>query len=1020
MNILHHRQVHPARRSRALLWRGLAALILVIGGSAAAVAARQAAPVPTGSALATYGAPTQAGAGGAAIVAGPDSPTSFNATLPNGRRITPAGSSVQVGENPLNSVLTPDGQFLFVSNDDERNTGARNTATGANGLPISQAAVNGAGKTPGGYTLAVVRTADMQVVTSTLVPRNPRPNPGVRTPGPSQSDNTAALFLGLAVKANPAGGYTLYAAGGPSDVVYVYAVDATGMLSQAQMINVPVPNDPSKPNYGMAAPAGLTLSPDGARLYVVNNNGNNVVTIDTASNTVVGAPIPVGFFPYSSVLSPDGTKLYVSNWGVSDRSFNSAYMASQVMTTTPVTGTLFGTGSPNIGGVPGNLFANPVTDALRSSSISVINLSTSGISSTVPLGRPIDGINVVGGTHPSAMAVVQSKGRRALYVTNANEDALAIVDTNNDQLVTKVFLPSPISGLKSGQVPGLYPNALAVSRDNKRLFVAEAGLNSVAVYNVSKPFNPVFVGRIPTGWYPSGVTISPDGATLYVTNAKGLGSDYGFKGAVPGSPDVNLLFGTVQRIDLSGLDLKGSTAQVIANTFQPLAPNNAVLTTLQQNIQHVIFILRENKSYDTYLGNDAVLNGRGANGVGVITPTGATASTNYAVYDPFVPNTKKLAETFAVGDNVYADSQESNAGHSFALAGTSTDYQQKTLLSRFARPLINIKNEDPEDSPLLGYIFNHAARNNISYRNYGDMVRISGYDDGGNPNPCADDPYDACSSGTFTYTNVTSPTVGLGGLYAENLPALLALGNNHTDTNYPGWNLRISDARRAQEFIKDYGALIAQGQAPRFTFLWLPDDHTGGGLNPQFEVADNDAALGQIVQFISNSAIYSSTALFVTEDDAQGSPDHVSAHRTYTMVISPYAKRGAVIHRLSSTVSIPKTIEEMLGMPPMNMGDLLANDLLDYFTTTPDYTPYTALPSAKPALSRAETMRIAGLTRYLDMTSYDRDNVRLGQLNTLFFQSQRLAGQRLHMTAAAYDKAQAALYHRARAIVGLR
>jgi len=754
-------------------------------------------------------------------------------------------------------------------------------------------------------------------------------------------------------------------------------------------------------------PFAVAVTPDGTRAYVticradLCNDPGSVLVINTATNQVVGNPVDVGYFPYAAVLSQDQSKLYVSNWGVSDRNFNSTYQSSY----DPLTGS--GNGSPFIGGVVGNLFANPQTNLAKTSSVSVLSLTGKG-ASAISLARPIDGVNIVGGTHPSAMALVNAHKESALFVTDSNEDQLAIIDTRTDTLVKKVKLESPIPELSKGAILGLTPNALAVSPDQKRLFVAEAGLNAVSVYDVKKPFEPEFMGRIPTGWYPTGVTVSPDGNSLYIVNAKGQGNPYLFQGAVPGSPDVNLLFGSVQKVDLKHLKLKDTTEQVQKNTFQyNVQKGDSVLQDLQPKIKHIFFILRENKTYDTYFGADAVLNARGANG-----------KPEYANFGAQVPNTKALAEQFTIGDNVYADAEESDAGHSFALAAFSTDYQQKTLLNRFARPFINTKNEDPEDYPLMGYIFNHLARNETSYRNYGDMIRVSGYDDSGNSNPCADDPYPGCAQSTYSYTDTTHPTVGLGGLYSEDVPALAALGDNHTDVKYPGWNLRISDQRRAKEFIQDMKARVDSSTVPKFTFIWLPDDHTGGGLDPRWEVSDNDAALGQIVDNISHSSIWSSSAIFVTEDDAQGSPDHVNAHRSYTMVISPYAKRGYVSHRLSSTVSIPKTMLELLGLPPMSLNDLVANDLADYFTTTPDFTPYGGLSQASFAPAPAISMRITALTAQLDHTSYDRDNVRLGQLVDLYLQSLTLNAQRRMMSSTEYFAEQENYYQTALSIVG--
>jgi Phosphoesterase family len=305
------------------------------------------------------------------------------------------------------------------------------------------------------------------------------------------------------------------------------------------------------------------------------------------------------------------------------------------------------------------------------------------------------------------------------------------------------------------------------------------------------------------------------------------------------------------------------------------------------------------------------------------------------------------------------------------------------------------------------------------------MIRVSGYDEGANPDGCQDDPDNhVCTVGEATPGptdpfDVMSPTKGFGGRYAQDVPALKALGG-HIDPDYPGWSLRITDQRREREFERDFSALVASGRAPRFTFVWLPQDHTGnaGGqtIPPAFQVADNDAALGRLVDFVSHSRIWPRTAMFVTEDDAQGERDHVSAHRTVNLVISPWARRGAVVHTLTSTASVTKTIDELLGLAPSSMGDALATDLRDYFTARADFTPYGAAPFVRPTASAA-AVRIASLDSRLNTSTPDADSFRQARLSGLAQDADALTRRRESMTARAYTAAQRRLHRLALAVV---
>ncbi len=296
----------------------------------------------------------------------------------------------------------------------------------------------------------------------------------------------------------------------------------------------------------------------------------------------------------------------------------------------------------------------------------------------------------------------------------------------------------------------------------------------------------------------------------------------------------------------------------------------------------------------------------------------------------------------------------------------------------------------------------------MTYRDYGDLVRLSGYDEGRSVDPRVDDPNFQDDSDT------SAPTSGLGGLYSLDVPALAALGG-HIDTNYPGWNLRIRDVRRAKEFIRDYGALERRNAVPDFTYVWLPDDH--GGFGPDIpplpeEVADGDRALGMIVDFLTHQPTWSSTAIFITPDDAQSSRDHVSEHRTYAVVVSPYARRRYLGQAHLSTVSILKTEEELLGLPALSLGDLLATDMSGFFQSTPDDAPFTALPVAEQTGS-IEGRRIAALLGRTDQSGPDADVERSAAIIDFARRADALAARRGAMAPAVYAARQNALYEAA-------
>ncbi len=989
-----------------------------------------------------YGSSEPGTYAGAELFAGPNKFGSyFSGVLPNGRIVTPAGVTIQIGMNSLGVVLTPDGKFLITSNDDERETN----------LPSYQSNVN-----IGGYSLSVIDTATLQVV--------------------SQTNVSGKFFVGLQVTGG--GPYTVWASGGADNDVKIFSVSAAGVISPANPSHIvispilpstngyvsnytpgavmntadasgnkpPVPSGFSRTTGAkITFPAGSALSPDGRLLYVACNGDNSVAVIDTALLAVVQR-VPVGYFPYSVSVGAEGGKIAVSNWGITEYKFaNPTYDGAGNLVALGTTGQ----NQPAGFYVPptNTTGSNPKTSSVSILAVDKKNGNALNLVGSKYFGHQLDELYNVGDTHPSATAIVRHEGLEVLFVTKSNSDKLGVLVLNGNAQVPDVDL-SPVSlELQDGhQVHGAYPNALAVSPDNNRLYVAEAGLNSVAVLDVSEPLQPRLLGRIPTDWYPTALTISSDGRFLYIANAKGIGEDINPNiNTNAGSPppsgmgsdpsvDSNYIFGSLQKVDLWNANLDKTT--VLKNNYAINSPANTDVVPLggspSNKVKHVFFILHENKTFDSMLGN---LSGPFGNFASLTFNNRDGSIYTNGQYTGVSLNTQAIASAFASAVNYYSDSEESDAGHQFAASGTATDYTEKTLLVKSGRGLLVNKNFEPEDYPEGGYIFNNAARHGVSFKDYGAMIRIEGTDTGTSTPTTLNDPYSGLvgypqlQADKFHVTNplvnagdVTSPTSALGQSYFMSMPVVAILGTNNPngeprlDRNYPGYNFNISDQRRATEFIADFDRMAKDGTLPTFIYLYQPNDHTGSvqapnaavvGTSPLQQIADDDVALGMVIQHIMNSPVYydektgEGSAIFVTWDDAQSSLDHIHPHRTPLLAVSPYAKPAYAAKRHYVTASVVKTEELLLGLPPNNLGDLFATDLRDMFQST--YNQVTAkninFKLEVAYVPSPEGERIWALARNLDTSAPDRDSRRLGVLTRL-----SLAADELHRDAAQHHR----------------
>ena len=596
-------------------------------------------------------------------------------------------------------------------------------------------------------------------------------------------------------------------------------------------------------------------------------------------------------------------------------------------------------------------------------------------------------MRTVGGAHPTAVATTRDGAYAFVAMTNVDRVAtIALGGTPRAVGGTELRL------FDKGPY-GTQPAALALSADGARLYVALAGLNAVAVIDARDPVHLHRLGLIPTGWYPTALALASDDRMLYVVNTKGFGHDAGFIGDLAIQADSNAVWSTLQKVDLAAVQLKSTTMRTLANTRR-------VVTTpvrYPKGITHVVVILQENKTFDAMLGD------LGA-------PHGDPALVQFG--ESVTPNLHALARRYGLAANIFADAEESDAGHQFLAAGVATLYSERTLFAKGGRtPLVN-KNEDPEDYPRSGYVFNALARHRIAFRDYGDFVRVSGYDEGAARDPKADDPQYA------GIDDKAAPTQGLGGLYSLNVPAPAVL-EGHVDLNYPGWNLRIRDERRAKEFIRDYGALVARGRQPRYTYIWLPSDHGGSGPDippiPE-EVADGDRALGMIVEYLSHLPSWKQTALFVMPDDAQSSRDHVDEYRTYAIVAGPFVKRHYVgMHHLS-TVSVLKTTrtDSRLGAGAGRpVGDRHERLLHAHWRRCRTVRRHRRA-DANGERGRPPHRRAAGADR--SERTRRRHSARGARIVDLSRQADKLAQQRYAMKPELYGRLQAGVYARALAL----
>jgi YVTN family beta-propeller protein len=687
-----------------------------------------------------------------------------------------------------------------------------------------------------------------------------------------------AAFLGLAFSPD---GRTLYASGGNQDVVYRYAwAEAKATLTDSLVLQRKARNA-----KGRRYPAGLAPSRDGRFLYVAENLGDSLAVIDLESGNVIQR-LPTGRYPYGVAVAPTGT-VYVSAWGAQ--------------------------------------------------SVSVFEPRAGAGGALAEVGR----ISV--SRHPSALTFSPDGAR--LYVASATTDRIDVVDTRK-RTVVSTFSDPPGSPTTEGSTP----DAMAVSADGSRLYVAEADNNAIVVFHVTSDAAPAghLIGRIPVGWYPSAVILG-GGDSIMAVNGKGRGTapnpNSGIKPGIRGDPHgytLGQISGTVTILPpVPNEALAAYTDRVSRANNWDQPPHGSNLRAAYPPFEHVIYVIKENRTYDQVFGD--LPQGDGDTAI-VFFPRAVS------------PNHHALAERFGIWDRFFVNAEVSADGHNWSTAAYATDYVEKTTPSNYSGRGRSYDYEgtnrdtlppDGDDvaSPSAGYLWDLAVKQNVSLRNYGEFVVQLGR---------------TAEDGDVPGTNEGSKSALIG----------------RTAPDFSGFNLRVRDQRRADVWISELQGFVQKGSMPALEIVHLPNDHTAGlaagAPTPRAYMADNDLALGRMIEALSKTPFWHTTVVFVLEDDAQNGADHVDSHRSPLLVISPYS-RGGVIHRFANTTDVIATIEEILGLGAMGPYDYFGRPLRDAFGTTADLRPYSAL---SPAVDLNERNPAASLgareSTHLDLSDADR------------------------------------------------
>ncbi len=781
------------------------------------------------------------------------------------------------------------------------------TGPGAFGLAISPSGrtVVTANSGPVRYSLTILeRAADARWQARQLV---------AHAPDDMEPRGTgwSGVFMGLAFTSD----HGLFASEGNSGRIAWF--DASGERRRAVDLN--------RQGYQDSYTGDLAIDPRRGILYAVDQANFRVAVVDIRSRQVI-ASVKVGCLPFALALSPDCRHLFVTNLGI---------FAYHRLPGGPVPFPPFGFPSAEA------LAALGDPNAETSQTLAIVDVAHPAapeVEAFLHTGLPVGG-EIVGGSSPSGIAV----GADRVFVANAANDSVSVVDPHTRRIEAEI--PIRIPGLEAWR--GVLPIGMAYQERSGWLLVAEAGINAVAVIDV---LQRRLLGHIPAAWFPTRVAALGD--TVFVANARGHGvgpnaPDWVPESLRPGPAGRFLLPSYLYQGTLSVFQLP--TAEELpaltrtALEAAGLTPRFAAPPPLPQ-AGHVVLIVKESRAYDEILGDIAATGNGPAMGDPELALFGEQGLADGRRQRLSIkqanlsPNHHAIARQWAFSDNFYADAEVSVDGHHWlvgaypnawvessagAAYGGQKDFRLSPASGRlsFAGMAASVQ---PEDEPEAGTIWHHLARHGVSFLNFGEGFELAGVREGPDMQP----------SGARFYTDMPMPEP----LY------------RNTSRDYPGFNPEISDQFRASQFIGEIGRRYLQPKAelPRFLYIYLPGDFTPHPQpSPAYPytasyIADNDYALGRILEFLSHTPWWREMVVFVTEADAQDGIDHIDAHRTVLLVAGPSVKRSYVSHTNSSFPGLLKTIFELLRLPPLNLFDAVASDFSDCFTDKADPAAYQA------------------------------------------------------------------------------